>query len=78
MNHTRFIITGILAFVALAWGYAEATTPAEDEVIANLAELEAQLAQYEQRESDGPSRAELQAALDACQAQVNALTASAE
>ena len=76
MNHTRLTITGAVALVALSWGYAQATTPAEDEVIANLAELEAQLAQYEQRETDGPTRAELQAALDACQAEVDALSAA--
>ena len=75
MNHTRLIIAGVLI---LAWGYAEATTPAEDEVIANLAALEAQLAQYEQRASEGPSRAELQAALDACQAHVESLSAPAD
>ena len=78
MTHTQLIIAGVLTFVLLAWGYAEATTPAEDEVIQNLAELEAQLAQYEQLVVEGPSRAELQAALEACQAQVDALSAPAD
>lgn len=70
----RYFLFVLALSLSLTAGYALADAPTEAEVIEQLAVLEAQLAEYEQREVEGQTRAEMRSALEECRAQLAKLT----